>query len=115
MSEKDNLIVPKFDGDYEHWAMLMENLLKSKEWWDLIETGIPRVERNVILTGAQRTEMAEKTVTDHKVKNYLFASIDKTILKTILKKETSKDLWESIKRKYQGNDRVQSAQLQRLR
>lgn len=109
------MIVPKFDGDYEHWAMLMENLIRSKEWWDLIETGIPRQERNVILTGPQRTEMAEKTVIDHKVKNYLFASIDKTILKTILKKETSKDLWESMKRKYQGNDRVQSAQLQRLR
>ncbi|CAA7016056.1 unnamed protein product [Microthlaspi erraticum] len=95
--------------------MLMENLLRSKEWWDLIETGIPTRAANVILTGPQRTELAEKTVIDHKVKNYLFASIDKTILKTILKKETSKDLWESMKRKYQGNDRVQSAQLQRLR
>jgi len=115
MSEKESVIIPKFDGDYEHWAMLMENLIRSKEWWDIIETGIPRPERNVILTGAQRTELAEKTVKDHKVKNYLFASIDKTILKTILQKETSKDLWESMKRKYQGNDRVQSAQLQRLR
>lgn len=54
-------------------------------------------------------------MTDHKVKNYLFASIDKMILKTILKKETSKHLWESMKRKYQGNERVKSAQLQRLR
>lgn len=115
MSEKDTLIIPRFDGDYEHWAMLMENLLRSKEWWNLIETGIPRQERNVILTGAQRTELEELKVKDHKVKNYLFGSIDKTILKTILKKETSKDLWESMKRKYQGNDRVQSAQLQRLR
>jgi len=115
MSEKESVIIPKFDGDYEHWAMLMENLIRSKEWWDIIETGIPRTERNVILTGPQRTELAEKTVKDHKVKNYLFASIDKTILKTILQKETSKDLWESMKRKYQGNDRVQSAQLQRLR
>ena len=32
-----------------------------------------------------------------------------------MKKETSKDLWESMKSKYQGNKRVQSAQLQRLR
>lgn len=99
MSERDTLIIPKFDGDYEHWAMLMENLLRSKEWWDLIEPGIQRPERNVILTGPQRTELAEKTIKDHKVKNYLFASIDKTILQ----KETSKDLWDSMKRKYQGN------------
>lgn len=63
--------------------MLMENLLRSRKSWDLIETGIPRPERSVILTGAQRTELALK---DLKVKNYLFALIDKTILKTIMKK-----------------------------
>lgn len=111
MSEKDMMIIPKFDGDHEHWAMLMENLLRSKEWWDFIETWITRSEKNVILTEPQRTELAEKTVIDHNVKNYLFASLDKTILKKILKRETSKDLWESMKQKFQGNDRVQSAML----
>lgn len=116
MSERDSLLsIPKFDGDYEYWAMLMENLLRSKEWWNLIETGISQPDRNVILTGAQRTEMAELTLKDLKVKNYLFASIDKSILKTILKKDTAKDVWDSMKKKYQGNQRVQSAQLQRLR
>lgn len=119
MSDKDLLVIPKFDGDYEHWAMLMENLIRSKEWWDLIENGIPTQERGTVLSGAQRAELLEKvaakTVIDHKVKNYLFASIDKTILKTILKKETSKEIWESMKKKFQGNERVQSAQLQRQR
>lgn len=111
MSDKDSLLsIPKFDGDYEHWAMLMENLLRSKEWWDLIEVGLVHPE-----TDAQRIEQAEAKLKDLKVKNYLFASINKTILKTIAKKETSKDIWESMKTKYQGNKRVQSAQLQRLR
>ena len=115
MGERDSsLNIPKFDGDYEHWAMLMENLLRSKEWWELIEVGITQPERNMILTGPQRTEVAEQKLKDLKVKNYLFASIDKTILKTIVK-ESSKDIWESMKAKYQGNKRVQSAQLQRLR
>ncbi|CAA7027704.1 unnamed protein product [Microthlaspi erraticum] len=116
MSERDRLLsIPKFDGDYEYWAMLMENLLRSKEWWSLIETGYTRPERGVILTGPQREELAQSTLKDLKVKNYLFASIDKNILKTILKKDTAKDLWDSMKRKYQGNERVQSAQLQRMR
>ena len=30
--------IPQFDGHYDHWAMRMENLLRSKEYWDLIET-----------------------------------------------------------------------------
>ncbi|PNX81829.1 retrovirus-related Pol polyprotein from transposon TNT 1-94 [Trifolium pratense] len=32
--------IPKFDGYYEHWAMLMENLLRSKEYWTMIENGV---------------------------------------------------------------------------
>jgi len=27
--------IPKFDGHYDHWAMLMENFLRSKEYWIL--------------------------------------------------------------------------------
>lgn len=116
MSEKESsLSIPKLDGDYEHWAMLMENLLRSKEWWELINTGIIQHESSVTLSEAQRTELAEQKLKDFKVKNYLFASIDKTVLKTIVKKDTAKDIWESLKAKYQGNKRVQSAQLQRLR
>ena len=72
-------------------------------------------DRDTVLTEAQQTELSEQKLKDLKVKNYLFASIDKTILKTIVKKETSKDIWDSMKNKYQGNKRVQSAQLQRLR
>ena len=30
--------IPKFDGDYDHWSMLMENLLRSKEYWSIVET-----------------------------------------------------------------------------
>ena len=35
-------------------------------------------------------------------------------MKTILQKETSRQLWESMRKKYQGNARVQRAQLQAL-
>ena len=74
------LSIPKFDGDYEHWAMLMENLLRSKEWWSLIEEGFAEPARGTVLNGQQRSELAELKLKDLKVKNYLFAAIDKTIL-----------------------------------
>lgn len=45
----------------------------------------------------------------------MFQSIDKSILKTILQNDTSKQIWESMRRKFQGNARVQHAQLQGLR
>ncbi|PNX66808.1 retrovirus-related Pol polyprotein from transposon TNT 1-94, partial [Trifolium pratense] len=43
MAESSNYMkpsIPKFDGHYDHWAMLMENLLRSKEYWTQIEDGI---------------------------------------------------------------------------
>ncbi|GAU23520.1 hypothetical protein TSUD_39990 [Trifolium subterraneum] len=43
MAETINFLppaIPKFDGFYDHWAMLMENLLRSKEYWGAIEDGV---------------------------------------------------------------------------
>jgi len=48
------------------------------------------------------------------VNNYLFQSIDRSILETILFRTTSKDIWDSMKRKYQCFTKVKRAQLQAL-
>lgn len=51
MNEGQNLLgIPKFDGDYDHWKMLMENLLKSKEWY--IDPGYFEPKVRVIKTEA---------------------------------------------------------------
>ncbi|XP_070667392.1 uncharacterized protein [Malus domestica] len=105
--------IPMFDGHYDHWSMLMENFLRSKQYWSLVETGIPAAVEGVDPTDAQK-----KTIEDQKLlkaKNYLFQAIDCSILKTILKKETTNDIWDSLKQKYQGTARVKCAQLQALR
>ncbi|KAI5323548.1 hypothetical protein L3X38_032620 [Prunus dulcis] len=42
MTSEGNFVQPsisRFDGHYDHWSMLMENFLRSKEFWSLIETG----------------------------------------------------------------------------
>lgn len=57
----------------------------------------------------------DQNLKDLKIKNYLFQAIDRSILETILKKDTAKDIWDSLKQKYQGTARVKRAQLQALR
>jgi hypothetical protein len=52
---------------------------------------------------------------DLKVKNYLFQAIDRTIMETILNRSTAKDIWDSMRQKYQGSTKVKRAQLQALR
>ncbi|CAJ2658399.1 unnamed protein product [Trifolium pratense] len=105
--------IPKFDGFYDHWAELMENLLRSKEYWSLIENGVVVAPANA--TQDQIKAAEESKLKDLKVKNYLFQSIDRSILETILVRGTSRDIWESMRRKYQGSNKVKRAQLQSLR
>ena len=95
--------------------MLMENILKSKEYWSLVETGYVEPESEAILTEAQQKKLDEMKLKDLKVKNYLFQAIDRTILETILQKNTSKQIWDSMKKKYEGNERVKRSILQALR
>ncbi|XP_073264776.1 uncharacterized protein [Populus alba] len=80
--------IPRFDGHYDHWSMLMENFLRSKEYWCLIETGF------------EEPALGEQPL---------------SILETILEKDTSKKIWESMKTKYEGNARVKRSTLQALR
>ncbi|CAL0333326.1 unnamed protein product [Lupinus luteus] len=114
----DNFVqpaIPRFDGHYEHWSMLMENLLRSKEYWQVVEDGVATPEEGRELNAAQNREHDAMKLKDLRAKNFLFQAIDRSILETILCKETSKDIWDSMKKKYQGSSRVKRAQLQALR
>ncbi|GAU13723.1 hypothetical protein TSUD_348270 [Trifolium subterraneum] len=66
-------------------------------------------------TPEQTQAAAESRLKDLKVKNYLFQSIDRSILETILDRSTSRQIWESMRQKFQGSNRVKRAQLQSLR
>ncbi|KAH0665114.1 hypothetical protein KY285_026320 [Solanum tuberosum] len=33
-------VIPRFDGHYDHWSMLMENFLRSKEFWPVVSIGV---------------------------------------------------------------------------
>jgi len=107
--------IPRFVWHYDHWSMLMENFLRSKEYWHVVEAGICAATDNVDLTDEQRKEVADQRLKDLRAKNYLFQAIDRSILETILDKETSKGIWDSMKKKFHGNARVKRAQLQALR
>ena len=80
--------IPKFDGHYDHWSMLMENFLHTKEFWSLIKEGILIPEDDGLrLTTTQRKMMEDQKLKDLKVKNYPFQTINRNILETILVKD----------------------------
>ncbi|XP_024156018.1 uncharacterized protein LOC112164004 [Rosa chinensis] len=93
----------------------MENFLRSKEYWSLVEVGFEELTSSSNMSEIAQKRLDEMKLKDLKVKNYLFQAIDRTILETILKKDTSKNIWDPMKKKYAGNERVKRSVLQALR
>lgn len=91
----DNFVqpaIPQFNGHYDHWSMLMENFLKSEEYWQVVDSGITEPATGTPLTDAKRTELKALKLRDLKAKKYLFQAIDCSILETIFQKDTSKEI-----------------------
>ncbi|KAK5802890.1 hypothetical protein PVK06_030518 [Gossypium arboreum] len=90
---------------HDYWSMLMENFLRLKEYWSIFEGGIQEPEARTYFSEAQKAEMEAQKLKNLKGKNYLFQAIDRSILETILCKDTTKHIQDSMKKKYQGNVR----------
>nr|GMD79448.1 Retrovirus-related Pol polyprotein from transposon TNT 1-94 [Ipomoea batatas] len=88
----------------------MENFLRSKELWEVIEPAV--AESSATMSDTQKAALKLKVL---KGKNYLFQAINRTVLETILKKDTSKDIWDSLKKKCHGNTKTKRLQLQNFR
>lgn len=80
--------IPKFDGHYEHWAKLMENFLRSKEHWGLIEDGILQVPEGKEPSEEESKVIADQKLKDMKSKNYMYQAINREILETNLNDDT---------------------------
>ena len=116
MSEDKTLTkIPHFDGHYDHWSELMENLLRAKGLWSLVEEGVIEPAAGVEITAAQQKSLSELKMKDHQVKHYLFQAMDRVVFEQILDRKTSKIIWDSMKRKFGGNERVKRSLLQTLR
>jgi hypothetical protein len=64
--------IPRFDGHYDHWSMLMENFLRSKEYWTVVVSGVAEPAADAELSDGQKTEQEGLKLKDLKAKNYLF-------------------------------------------
>ncbi|GMP46857.1 hypothetical protein CsSME_00014857 [Camellia sinensis var. sinensis] len=83
--------------DGEEDDLLYEaNIDKNVEWGGFHERGKAS---GVVLVEAQRKMLEDQRLKDLKTKNYLFQVIDRAILETILQKDTSKQIWDSLKKK----------------
>ncbi|KAL4584185.1 hypothetical protein LXL04_008777 [Taraxacum kok-saghyz] len=111
----DKMKVPVFDGHYEHWSEMMENLLRAKKVWNLIDPGIREPEVGIAQSEAEKKKLEDLRMKDLEVKHYLYQAIDRVTFEQIMDRTTSKAVWNSMKQRFAGNERVKRSMLQKLR
>lgn len=111
----DKMKLPQFDGHWDHWSEVMENFFRAKGLWEVIETGFEEPAATTVLTAEQSAQLESVKTNDHKVKHYLYQSIDRVTFEQILDRRSSKIIWDSMKSKFGGNARVKRSLLQKLR
>ncbi|XP_076921890.1 uncharacterized protein LOC143583475 [Bidens hawaiensis] len=93
----------------------MENLLRAKQLWCLIDPGIIEPEVGIAQFEAMKKKLEELRAKDLQVKHYLYQTIDRITFEQILDRRTSKAIWVSLKKRFAGNERVRKSMLQKLR
>lgn len=73
MSDNKTLTkIPHFDGHYDHYSDLMENLLRAKGLWNLVEKGFIEPTKEAKLIEAQQIELDDARIKYYQVKHNLF-------------------------------------------
>lgn len=82
--------------NYTVWAMRIKILLKVNEVWEVVETESDNIKKNNIATAL------------------LFQSIPESLILQVGELNTANKVWEAIKARHMGADRVREARLQTL-
>ena len=86
------------ETNYTTWAIMMETILKAYGLWETLED-------------TEKVDVRKM----HTTKAMILTTLPEDVLMQVAQHETAKEVWESIKVRYIGADRVQKARLQTLR
>ncbi|CAH9114996.1 unnamed protein product [Cuscuta europaea] len=93
--------IPLFDGSgYEIWSIMMKTMFISQDLWDLVEGGYTEKE----LTFEESLYVRKK---DARTLFFIQQAIDKSVFFCIAKSRTSKEAWDALQNKYQGDQEEQ--------
>lgn len=81
----------------------------------MVADGYTEIAAEAEATAVQQRDQEDLKMKDHQVKHYLFQAIDHTVFEQILDRRTSKVIWDSMKKKFGGNERVKRSLLNTLR
>jgi len=95
-------------SNYTSWCIRVQAIMEDREEWEVVE---PDPEA-AAPTAAEKVKLDAK---DRKVKAHLLQCIPDDILMQVAKKKSGKEVWDSLKARFVGADRVRDARLQTLK
>ncbi|KAD1605691.1 hypothetical protein E3N88_42566 [Mikania micrantha] len=101
--------IPIFKGDgYEFWSIRMKTILRSRDLWDLVATGVNNSETDPTkLRTAQKKDAHAMAIMQQAVHDQLFSRIAAAT--------SARETWEILRLEYEGDDQVKAIKLQGLR
>jgi hypothetical protein len=90
--------------NYTSWCIRVQAIMEDWEEWEVVE---PDVEATVP-TKAEAVKIKAK---DKKIKANLLQCIPNDILMQVAKKKTGKEVWDSLKARFIGTDRVKDTRM----
>ena len=106
---------PSFNSEnYETWAIRMKVHLEALDLWEAVEENyvVPELAGNP--TVAQLKIYKEKKTRKSKAKACLYAAVSNTIFTRIMNLDSAKEVWDYLKKEYQGNERTKNMQVLNL-
>ncbi|KAD6119425.1 hypothetical protein E3N88_10696 [Mikania micrantha] len=92
--------IPKLTGtNYTTWSIVVEAIMDDQGIWEAIQPA----------AGAAVDERKNKTA-----RSFLFQAVSEEVLLQIAQYRSAKEIWDSLKTRYVGEERVQKARLQTL-
>ncbi|KAD4585095.1 hypothetical protein E3N88_22696 [Mikania micrantha] len=100
--------IPTFKGEgYDFWSIRMKTILRLRDLWDLVESGI-----NVGDTDQARLKATQKK--DAHAMAIIQQAVHDQLFSRIAAANSAKETWEILKMEYQGDDQVKAIKLQGL-
>lgn len=90
--------IPPFNGSgYEIWSIMMKTMFMSQDLWDLVEGGYDEEE----LTVEELLYLRKKDAT---ALFFIQQALDKSVFSCIANAQKSKEAWDALQKKYNGNE-----------
>ena len=90
---------PLTSTNYTSWCIRVQAIMEDQGVWEVME---PKEGTSTLSTA----DAAKATAKDKKVRAHLLQCLSDDLLMQVAKKKTGKEVWDSLKARFMGADRV---------